>query len=129
MQRLALALAPLLLSRRAILARAETFGPLTVEVGGPNEDSNNGPFSGGVFWSESVCYRPVTSLRPGDTLKFTYAGHGVYCMASEQHAEDCDFADAGTGFSVRVHDHGAARPTDERGGRRALRLLDWCTLH
>ena len=64
---------------------------MTVEVGGPVE----GSLSGFVpFWSESVFYRNITSLRPGDTLRFVYGGHDVFKMASKDHLDWCDFSDA-----------------------------------
>ena len=44
---------------------------MTVEVGGPVEGSPSGFVP---YWSESVCYRDITSLRPGDTLRFVYGG-------------------------------------------------------
>lgn len=121
-QCLAIFLGPLLIAQHNVLqVSGETFGPVTVEVGGSLADGSSAS-SEVPYWSEAVCYRPVTNLRPGDALKFTYGGHDVWRMASEDHLENCDFSDAvrlaGVGespFEYVLTETDAQRSAEEEG--------------
>ncbi|KAL3942896.1 MAG: hypothetical protein SGARI_000109 [Bacillariaceae sp.] len=61
---------------------AGTSSAATVDIGGP------------IGWMEGVCYQNVERVQVGDVLRFTFGGHDVYRLSSEDHFVNCDFSDA-----------------------------------
>ena len=43
-------------------------------------------------WTDGLCYRPISHVRPGDVLLFNYGGHDVWRLSSEERMNDCDFS-------------------------------------
>lgn len=66
----------------------------TIRHGVVNADADIVEIGGDVGWTEGVCYQNVRQVKVGDTLRFTFGGHDVYRLPTQNHFENCDFSDA-----------------------------------
>jgi len=90
-------LLPLQLLAQTSSSERRVFGNVNINVGQASD----------VGWTDGICYRPISDVRPGDTLTFAYGPHDVYRMSSRDHLDNCDFTDgiklAGVGDSPFVY--------------------------
>jgi len=45
-------------------------------------------------WTDGICYRPISGVRPSDVLTFSYSAHDVWRMPSMEAMDNCDFGSA-----------------------------------